>query len=252
MDNLFLGRFKNIEGYPKFFIENVTKINKLDIGKIDIIFHFGNKSSAPMFKEDLIAWEETIKGFIEVCKFARKNNARLVFASSSSISGPLTLYTSSRLIMERIAHTLNLNYAALRYYSVYGPNEKHKGQYANCLTQFLWDMKKGKSPIIYGDGTQTRDFIHVKDIVRANVFAMNAKSCGIFNIGTGREISFNKIVDLLNNALGTDIKPIYIPNPIKKYVEHTHCDIRHAKSILDFEAKIDLEEGIKKQVETYD
>ena len=89
-------------------------------------------------------------------------------------------YTEARLTIERIAKLYNILYgiksAGLRLFSVYGPNESAKGRYANMISQFLWDMKEGKSPVIYGDGRQTRDFTYVKDVVDACILLMNSAS----------------------------------------------------------------------------
>ena len=134
----------------------------------------------------------------------------------------------------------------MRFFSVYGPKEKYKGRYANIVSQFLWTMAKDERPIIFGDGSQTRDFIHVADIVEALILTMKKDfEYEIFNAGTGVAHSFNDIVKLLNKALGKDIKPIYKPNPIKNYVQHTLADTSKAESVLGFNAKIPLKTGIK-------
>jgi UDP-glucose 4-epimerase len=112
------------------------------------------------------------------------------------------------------------------------------------VTQFLWEMKAGKAPVIFGDGTQTRDFTYVKDVVDALILA-SKKGTGIFNVGTGKSYSFNYVVDLLNKKLGKDLKPVYRENPIKNYVMHTLADTTRMKA-LGFEAKYSLEEGIER------
>jgi len=107
-------------------------------------------------------------------------------------------------------------------------------------------MKKGEAPVIYGDGTQTRDFIYVKDVVDSCNLAMNSDiGCDIFNIGTGENYSLNHIIDLLNEMLGTSIKPKYIENQIKNYVQDTLADTTKARNGLEFKAKYSLKDGIK-------
>jgi UDP-glucose 4-epimerase len=81
----------------------------------------------------------------------------------------------------------------MRFFSVYGPKEKAKKQYANMVSQFLWEMREGKTPIVFGDGSQTRDFTYVKDVVRALQMAMKSDYHGILNVGTGKAHSFNLV-----------------------------------------------------------
>ena len=123
-----------------------------------------------------------------------------------------------------------IDYAGLRFFSVYGPHEEAKGPYANMITQFLWGMKAREQPVLFGDGTQTRDFTYVKDIVAALLLA-SEKGTGIFNAGTGKAFSFNYLVGLINSCLGTDLRPIYRENPIKNYVMHTLADTDKMQSL---------------------
>jgi len=110
-------------------------------------------------------------------------------------------------------------------------------------------MKEGKRPLIYGDGSQTRDFTYVDDITRGFIIGMNSEiDCDIFNLGTGKSYSLNELVNILNQILGKNIKPIYIKNPLKNYVEETLADIIKVKKILSWSSKISLKEGIKKLI----
>jgi len=158
--------------------------------------------------------------------------------------------------MERLAelyyHLHGVPAIGLRLFSVYGPNETYKKQYANCLTQFLWSMKQGKAPIIFGDGLQTRDLTHVSDVVTAFCTAATSKiQHDIFNVGTGKAYTFNEIVSLLNQALGSNIVPTHIENPITNYVERTRADTSKAKAHLGFTTLIDLPQGINTIVDAY-
>jgi UDP-glucose 4-epimerase len=159
-------------------------------------------------------------------------------------------YTECRYAIERLAKLYNTLYgvesAGLRFFSVYGPKEECKGQYANIVSQFIWSMRNDEVPIIFGDGTQTRDFTHVYDVVDALILSMKKDfNCEIFNVGTGTAYSFNNVIEILDRLLGKDMKPIYKPNPIKNYVYHTLADTTKAKKILGFKAKIKFEEGLK-------
>ena len=139
-----------------------------------------------------------------------------------------------------------LSRLGLRYFSVYGAHERSKGKYANLVTQFLWDMKEGKSPLIFGDGSQTRDFISADDVVEANMLAMKHAATDVFNVGTGATTSLNSVVKLLNQQLGTSIEAEYKENPIKNYVQHTQADTSKAEEKMGFKAKTALEDGVKK------
>ncbi|HDO41405.1 MAG TPA: NAD-dependent epimerase/dehydratase family protein, partial [Candidatus Bathyarchaeota archaeon] len=206
---------------------------------------------------------KAINEAITILEYARKNKCKIVYASTSSLynGNPIPYkedmpiyvtdyYTECRYAIERLAKLynslFNVKSVGLRLFSVYGPKEKYKGEYANIVSQFLWLMERDEPPIIFGDGSQTRDFIYVKDVVEAFMLAAEKEfNYEIFNVGTGVAYSFNEVVDLINRLLGKNIKPIYKPNPIKNYVYHTLADTTKAEKILGFKAKVSLEEGIK-------
>jgi nucleoside-diphosphate-sugar epimerase len=110
----------------------------------------------------------------------------------------------------------------------------------------LWSIQEGKTPVIFGDGLQTRDFTFIEDVVDANILAMNSEiEHGIYNIGDGISTSFNEVVRLLNKYLGTNTSPDYMANPIKNYVQDTMADTSLAKSDLGYQAKWNIEDGIR-------
>jgi UDP-glucose 4-epimerase len=262
IDDLSLGVENNIPKEAVFIKGSSSKVQEVS-GSIDGIFHLGMPSSSPMYKEDPYLVGKTINEVITIFEYARKNQCKIVYASTSSIYNGNSLpykedmpvyvtdyYTECRYAIERLAKLYydlyNVKSIGLRLFSVYGPREEHKGKYANIISQFLWAMLKDHSPIIYGDGSQTRDFIYVSDVVNAFILAMFSNiNCDIFNVGTGKNYSFNEVINLLDKYLGKNIKPIYKPNPIKNYVYHTLADTTKAEKILGFKAKVSLEEGIK-------
>lgn len=268
LDDLSLGRPINLSQSVKFVTGSVMDYElTLEISKgCDYIFHSAAKSSSPMFKNDPREGVDiNALGFMNVMESAKRNQVKkVIFASSSSIYNdlpipfkesqtitPKTFYEASFYCREILAKSYylenGLNSIGLRYFSVYGPNEKHKGKFANNISQFLWTMTNGDSPIIYGDGTQTRDFTFVDDVVQANILALQSegREFGIYNIGTGIETSFSRIVEIINQHLGTDIRGVYVDNPIKNYVQKTKADISLAKSELGYDAKWrSVEDGI--------
>jgi len=268
-DNLATGDKTNIQSLIPMnrFFPSYDHLSQIDAP--DIIFHLGIPSSSPMYKQNPFLVSEAIGDWITILEYAAKGPCKIVYASSSSIYNgnqppfheglPVYVtdyYTECRYSMERLAelyyrlHTVPA--IGLRLFSVYGPNETYKQQYANCLTQFLWAMQRGEAPIIFGDGSQTRDLTHVSDVVTAFCIAATSNiQHDIFNVGTGKAYSFNEIVALLNQSLGTNITPTYIDNPIKNYVGRTQADTRKAEEHLGFKAAINLPEGINELLAVY-
>ncbi|MBU7014918.1 MAG: NAD-dependent epimerase/dehydratase family protein [Theionarchaea archaeon] len=267
VDNLHTGSRKNIKGLDITFLEkDCGVLTAEDVSHTEGIFHLGIYSSSPMYRKDPSLVGKAVTDFLNMLALARTFDVRMVWASTSSIynGNPLPwkedmsilvkdYYTEARYFMERLA---DLHYdwyrtetIGLRFFSVYGPREEAKGRFANLASQFLWSMKEGNPPIIYGDGTQKRDFTHVYDIVQGILRAFGSHvEHDIFNLGTGVSYSLNELTDLINGALHSDVRPEYVNNPIKGYIEETLADITKAKDILDFEADIDLEKGIQTMV----
>jgi len=136
----------------------------------------------------------------------------------------------------------------LRYANVYGPRQDPLGE-AGVVAIFTGKILKGEKPVIFGDGTQTRDYVYVEDVVKANVLALEGKE-GIYNIGTGKETSVNELIDIFSKVLGREIKPEYAP-PRKGEVSRISLDADMAKRELGFVPKYSLEEGIRKTIEWY-
>lgn len=272
IDNFHTGNENNLLNVRK-----KVKLVNSDSGKFfedldedcDVICHQGVYSSTPMYKKDHRLTSKIIDDFVCILEYMRKRDVKkIVYASTSSIYNGYEpphkeemipyikdFYTEGRYAMERIGelyHKMHeLNVVGFRYFSVYGPHEKSKKQYANLISQFLWNIMENEQPVVYGNGTQTRDFTYVEDIVRANLIGMETEVNGIFNVGTGRSTTINEMISILNKKLGKDIKPKYIENPIKNYVQLTRADISKSKEKLGFEAKIFLEEGIEKLIRYY-
>lgn len=270
LDNMHTGAEANIEP-----IRAKVKVHRKSAGEIasigetfDAIIHQGVYSSSPMYKENPHLTAKVLDEWVSILEFVRKNPCRLVYASSSSLyngNAPphhegmdikvTDFYTEGRYAMERVARLYcdfyGVKSVGLRYFSVYGPNERAKGKFANLITQFLWDMKAGKAPIILGDGNQTRDFVYVDDVVEANLLAMKFGETGVFNVGTGKNTSLNEVVSLLNSKLGTSINAEYRPNTIKNYVRDTQADTNKAESALGYLAKTGLDEGVGKLIRHY-
>lgn len=269
IDDFSTGNVDNLDGFEdrvKIVTDSSGSIGD-HVDKCDVIFHLGIPSSSPMYRINPMLVGSAVNDAIGVLEFAASVGAKVVFASSSSLYNRMPLpndermkveitdyYIETRFCIERISKLYselrNVDVVGLRFFSVYGPGEWSKGVYANIVSQFLWYMKDHQTPVIYGDGNQSRDFTFVDDVVDACILAMKFDGSGIFNVGTGNRYSFNKVVDMLNAELGLNIVPTYIDNPIKNYVDHTLADTRRASGVLGFDAKTTLKQGIHKLCES--
>ncbi len=239
-----------------------------DLTPVDAVFHLGMPSSSPMYKRDPSLLSNVVRDSIAVFEYARRTGARIVYASTSSLYNgneppfsedmqifPTDFYTEGRYWLERLAKVYYDLYGVrsigLRLFSVYGPNERAKGKFANIVSQMVWASLERRPFVIYGDGSQTRDFIFVSDVVEAFLLAYNSDiEYGIYNVGTGKETSFNEIAELIREA-GLNLNVIYEDNPIKNYVYRTLANTSKAEEELGFRYKIELVEGLKRIVEAY-
>lgn len=273
IDNLTTGNLKNLNTVKdkiKFIKSPVAKILKNKaIKNLDGIYHYGIPSSTPLYRDNPYFVGEAINEFITILELAKREKCKIVYASSSSVyNGNPTpfvetmpvfvkdLYTEARYEMERLAKLYydwyKINAIGIRFFSVYGPHEEAKKNYANLVSQFLWAAQKGEKPVIYGDGKQTRDFTYVKDIIEGCVLAMNSKvENDVFNIGAGFQYNLNDMVKMLEKALGRKIECEYIPNPLKGYVYETWADTQKAQKVLGFKPKYPFEKGLAEIIEYY-
>jgi UDP-glucose 4-epimerase len=274
LDDLYLGNKENLDNADIEFVEG-SVMNEELVSHVckgcDYVFHNAAMSSSPMFKElPKAGMEVNVMGFMNIMKAAKENSVKkVVYASTSSLysGNPLpysetqpvtakTFYEASFRTREIVAQTYyfenDVSSIGLRYFSVYGPKESHKGRYANNISQFLWDMMKGKRAVIYGDGTQRRDFTFVSDVVSANILAMTSKiDFGIFNVGTGIGTSFNDLIAMINKLLSTSIEPEHVDNPIRNYVHDTIADLSLVSKSLSYKPQWTLEKGIKFLIDYY-
>ena len=275
VDNFHTGSRENLKGAVDNFgdriqiiegaVEALHDIEELP-EKIDQIYHLGIYSSSPMYKDDPQLTGKVTNGMIRILDLAKKHESPIVWASSSSVYNGVTpphkedapigvtdFYTEARYACERMALLYNqmhgVRSVGIRFFSVYGPHERFKKEFANIITQFFWEMEQGNAPVLYGDGTQIRDFTYVDDIVEGFWRAMQ-RDLGyeIINVGTSMTNNFNDVVAELNKQLGTNIKPQYVGNPIKNYVAETEASTEKLEHLLDFKPSITLAEGISKLI----
>ena len=283
-DNYYYGKDRQCNNLCEDLRHSVFKIDvrngtgkiemELQHNKPDFIFHLAALSSAPMCSAAPVdAMNVNVNGFQTIMEAAWYYKIKkVVYASTSSMYAghqlpwnenicitPHTVYEASFHNREALAwsyfHEFGVQSVGLRFFSVYGPNEKHKGKYANNVSQFLWDIQDNRSPILYGDGNQTRDFVYVDDVVEALKLAAFSDhellKCNIVNVGTGQNMSFNGVINLINGKLDKSIRPEYRTNPLNNYVRHTKADVSKASHLLRWRPKTTVVDGIDKLIEFY-
>lgn len=231
-----------------------------------LVFHEAAITSVPFSIENpRLTMEVNVKGTLNVLRAARENGARrVILASSSAIYGsnrpplcenmkpdPLSPYARSKLENEKNAHDFykkhGLETVSLRYFNVYGPRQDPHSQYSAVIPAFMAALKSGKRPAIHGDGTQTRDFIYVKDVVLANVLAASAGKNALgetFNIASGNPTSISALLGKISRIMGREPEPIFEPAR-KGDIVHSYADISLAKKVLGFEPRVGLDDGLK-------
>ncbi|MDN5345669.1 MAG: UDP-N-acetylglucosamine/UDP-N-acetylgalactosamine 4-epimerase [Petrotoga sp.] len=237
----------------------------------DYVLHQGALPSVPRsIKDPITSNEVNINGTLHILEAAREFGVkRVVFASSSSVYGnnatlpkvetmpvaPLSPYALTKYAGERYCQVFHALYGvetvALRYFNVFGPNQDPTSQYSAVIPKFIKMIKEGRRPVIYGDGTQSRDFTFVSNNVEANLLACTAPNVAgeVFNIACGERYTLLDLVQTINEILGTQVEPLFeAPRPGD--VKHSLADIEKAKRMLGFEVKVKFREGLEKTIQT--
>ena len=277
IDNLSTGNPENIQSITKAgqvdFIEgSITDLSLMQksFSGVDYVFHQAALPSVPRSIEDPETTDSVnITGTLNVLIAARDNAVKkLVYASSSSVYGdtptlpktedmipnPLSPYAVTKLTGEYYCQVFtkiyNLKTVCLRYFNVYGPRQDPNSAYAAVIPLFINNVLSGKSPVIFGDGEQTRDFTFVKDVVEANIQAAESDVTGIFNLGNSQRVTINELTKLIRNiAKRSDVKPIF-DKPRPGDIVHSLADTSKAKA-FGYNPRYTLEQGLKETVEFF-
>jgi UDP-glucose 4-epimerase len=197
----------------------------------------------------------------------RVNLGKVVYSSSASVYGdalttPMTedhpfnnrtLYGATKIAGEQFFRAFNeqhgLDYVGLRYMNVYGPRMDYKGTYVSVIMKVLDKIEAGERPLIFGDGSQGYDFVHVEDVARANVLALKSDASDVFlNVGLGVQTTINELVERLLALTGSDLQPEYLPQEqmfVTNRVGSTHL----AEELISFRGKTELDEGLESVIE---
>jgi len=230
--------------------------------QVDGIFH---EAALTIVQESFDKTKEyfdvNVKGTENIFKIAEKFKKKVVYASSSSIYGdteqivikessirnPINPYGQTKLEDEFLAEkyvSKGLEVIGLRYFNIFGKGQT--GSYAGVITQFMRKLNDKKSPIIFGDGLQIRDFIHVSDIAEANLSAMLSNTnSGFFNIGTGIGTKIVDLAKIMIKIFDEKFEPVF-QDSLKGDVKISQADMTLTKKIINWESKIKLEEGLRK------
>ncbi len=270
LDDFTSANFKNLKKFKGEVlacdVSSDEVFFKVEDFKPDVIFHLASITDTTVMDQELMM-RKNVDGFKNILEIAEDSGAIVVYASSASVYGivkehiplkedreksPENVYAFSKYIMDNIARDFSeetgIKAVGVRYFNVYGPGEAHKGKFASMIYQLYKQMKEGKRPRIFKWGEQKRDFVYVKDAVDATIIASKAPETTVYNVGSGQARSFNEVIQILNEALGTDYEPEYFDCPYDFYQEFTQADMSKMKKELGFVPKYSLEEGIKEYV----
>lgn len=275
-DNFLSGHERNIlhlKDNVSFIKGDTRKIQ--DVKKacdgIDIIFHEAAFVSAfDSYNKPDLTDEINVGGTRNVLDTAlEKGVRRVLLSSSAAVYGtksdlpnsecmepkPKSPYAISKVQNEKDARIYadqkGLETVCLRYFNVFGPRQDPSSEYSGVISRFVERLNQDKAPIVYGDGTQTRDFVYVSDVAQANMLAAMSDRCGngeILNIGTGVETSLLQLVDVLKIAYQRDIEPEFLPSR-KSDITRSVAATERARELLRFEAEVDFTSGINFLVE---
>lgn len=276
-DNFIRGRLENLawarSNGPLTIVEGDVRDRKLleeRMKGVDVLFHQAAIRITQCAEEPRLALEVLADGTFNVLDAARKAGVkRVIAASSASVYGAAeefptheshhpynnrTIYGAAKVFNEGLLRSFSamygLNYLALRYFNAYGPRMDMHGAYTEVFIRWMERIAAGQPPVIFGDGTQTMDFVDVEDIARANILA--AKSTltdDVFNIGSGTETSLSDVAHALLTVMGSTLQPEFAPERKVNPVPRRLADVSRGKRLLGFEASVSFEEGLRRLVD---
>ncbi len=266
IDDFRSGDFKNLAGYRGDFVaQNLATLDwreQFGNESFDAILHLASITDTTLH-DQFLQVHDNVESFRRILNFARPAETRIIYASSAATYGsateasvesngaaPANIYAFSKVIIDNIAiraaaESPDWIIIGLRYFNVYGPREAHKGVPASMVYHLAQQMKSGQRPRIFKHGEQKRDFVYVKDAVEGSILALEANESGIYNLGCGQARSFNELVDVLNQCLGTKLQADYIDNPHAHYQNFTEADLDKVRSALGYQPQFPLEAGVR-------
>ncbi len=241
------------------------------VAGVEIVFHQAALPSVPRSVENpLETHEACVNGTFNLLSAAKEAGVkRVVYAASSSAYGdqqtlpktetmapePLSPYAAAKLTGEYYCRVFSQVYGldtySLRYFNVFGPRQNPSSQYSGVISRFIDAYMKGESPVIYGDGLQSRDFTYIDNVVDANIRAAQATSGSgqVMNVANGERISLLDLAEVMKKVTGRDDLAIDFQPERKGDVKHSQADNSRAKEWLGYQRLVDLEEGISRTID---
>ncbi len=263
-DAFVLGHFKNLLGFTGRCIAgdiaSAADLRCLRDYHFDYVFHQAAISDTTVQDQARVVKVNT-NAFQSILDLAVEQRAGVVYASSAATYGnsaapnrvgqgevPENIYGFSKLMMDHLAHRYarshDLPIVGLRYFNAYGPRESYKGRTASMILQLAKKLLGGEQPRLFKYGEQRRDFVHIEDIVQANLKALSPRRSGVYNVGTGQARTFNDLYDILQHAVQRFVEVEFIDNPWAFYQTHTEADIASTGAELGYSPRFSLEQGI--------
>lgn len=276
LDNFSTGKRDNLNGLEdniQLFEGDIRSHNIVQeaVNGMDVILHQAALPSVPRSIKDPITTNDVnINGTLNLLEAAVKSSVqRFVYASSSSVYGdspelpkketmtpnPLSPYAVSKLAGEKYCQVFSRIYGietiGLRYFNVFGKKQDPGSQYSAVIPKFIKSMLNDKQPIIYGDGTQSRDFTYIANVINANLLAAtkDIDESLVVNCACHDRINLIELVDRINKNIGKDIEPIF-EEPRPGDVKHSFADIDLAKEKLGYKVVVDFDSGLRKTIES--
>src|SRR3954468_18243592 len=276
LDNFATGRRENLlslEGDLEIVEGDIQSYERAHnaVRGCDVVFHEAALPSVPRSVQDPLTTNAVnVIGTLNVLLAARDSGVRrVVYASSSSVYGanpalpkresdatlPISPYASSKLAGENYCRSFSRVYeletAVLRYFNIFGPRQDPLSQYAAVVPRFITLALSGQAPTIFGDGTQSRDFTFIENVVHANLLAAAAPAEAVdglaFNVACGRRYTLNDLFEQIRRLTGADLEPEYAP-PRPGDVVHSQADVSLAHERFGYEPVVDFEEGLRQCV----
>jgi len=267
-DNFSSGSWRNLVNVDcevrAVACNDTTLLREIADGVYAVVFHQGAITDTTIMDQQHMLRTNT-DAFAEILAASAESGTRVVYASSAGTYGnspapnrigegeePENIYGFSKLAMDRVAMRWHNRHPStivgLRYFNVYGPGEAHKEKTAFMILQLYQQVKAGQRPRLFKYGEQRRDFVYIRDVVAANLAAMDAPRSGICNIGTGRARTFNDIIEILAHELGMELDVEYFDNPYDFYQNHTEADISRTVELLGWVPEWQLEKGMAEYI----